>query len=167
MSSGISIFFAFFSALMRFVLQILPVLSGEAGIYQGFVEEKDAALPLSRNLKSINRSLASWLEMSFSKRSKVLCLAPYVFSITQAKNIWADYRKGGVFFHLFKTQKSSSLSCLKNHGGGCFNSSEYFSQAQTSCWQCNFAELCRFFRKHLWTHKNPNRERLSPQTKCL
>ena len=27
--------------------------------------------------------------------------------------------------------------------GGCFNSSEYFSQAQTGCRQCNFAELCR------------------------
>ena len=37
----------------------------------------------------------------------------------------------------------------KKDGGGCFNSLEYFSQAQNGCWQCNFAKLCRFFGKHL------------------
>ena len=51
--------------------------------------------------------------------------------------------------------------------GGCFNSSEYFSQTQNGYRQCNFAEPCRFSGKHLQKHKNKNRVRLSPQSKCL
>ena len=38
---------------------------------------------------------------------------------------------------------------LAKDGGGCFNSSEYFSQAQNGCRQCNFAEPFHFFGKHL------------------
>ncbi len=51
--------------------------------------------------------------------------------------------------------------------GAKLNSSETISYAQVCCTDCKGTRTFDFFGKHLRKHKNPNRERLLPQTKCL
>ena len=62
--------------------------------------------------------------------------------------------------------KDSGVFQGKN-GGGKLNSSETISYAQVGCTDCKGTRTFDFFGKHLQKHKNKNRERLLPQTKCL